>query len=157
MTIQKKISDQMKEAMLKRDALKSLVLKGLIAAFTNELVAKGRKPGGQLTDEEALSVIKRAVKQRKDSIEQFGKGNRWDLVSAEEAELKVLLLYVPAEVSRRDIEKVVTAKKEELAIFDKSKMGVLMGAVMKELKGNANGAIVKEVVENSFNNSSDKS
>ena len=71
-----KIRVELTGAMKARDAVLVSVLRGLIAAFTNELVAKGRKPDGKLEDDEALSVVKRAVKQRKDSIEQFKKGGR---------------------------------------------------------------------------------
>ena len=150
MSIHADMQKRIKEAMLAKDAVRLSVVRGLVAAFTNELVAKGRKPNGELTDEEALAVIRRAAKQRKESIEQFAKGGRQDLVDAETAELRTLEAFLPPEMNRAEIEKIVSAKKTELGISDKSKAGQLMSAVMKELKGKADGNAVKEVVDGSF-------
>ena len=140
------IHEQIKEAMRAKDALRLSVLRGLLAAFTNEAVAKKRKPHELLSDEEALAVIKRAGNQRRDSIEQFSKGNRKDLADKETAELNRLEEYLPAQMSREDIEKVAKAKKEALGITDKKDMGRLMGEVMKELKNQADGKVVREVI-----------
>lgn len=140
----------MKEAMRAKDSVKLNVIRGLLSAFTNELVAKGRTPQDKLTSEEELAVVKRAVKQRKDSIEQFTKGGRTDLVENEQAELKLLEVYLPAQMGRDEIEKIAKELKEKLDVTDKSKMGIFMGALMKELKGAADGALVKEVVETLF-------
>jgi uncharacterized protein YqeY len=122
----------------------------LVSAFTNELVSLGRTPQSELNDDEALAVIKRAVKQRKDSIDQFTKGGRADLAESEQAELSVLEKYVPATMSQDDIRKIAEAKKTELGISDKAKMGMLMSALMKDLKGKADGGDVKAVVESLF-------
>ena len=143
----KEIQKQIQLAMKEKDAVRLNTLRGLLSAFTNELVAKGRKPSEELSDEESLSVVKRAVKQRKDSIEQFRKGNREDLAGKEEVELKILETYLPAQMSREDIKKIVLAKKEEMSISDKSKIGILMGAVMSELKNKADGKDVRDIIE----------
>ena len=145
--ISAKIREELTTAMKARDAVKMDTLRGLLSAFTNELVAKGIKPQEQISDEDALAVIKRAVKQRKDSIEQFRKGNREELAQKEEAELKILETYMPAQMSREQIEVIAKQVKEKLGITDKSKMGQFVGAVMKETKGIADGSLVKEVVE----------
>lgn len=142
-----KIREELNVAMKARDTLRVSVLRGLIAAFTNELVAKGIRPQETISDDDALAVIKRGVKQRKDSIEQFRSGKREDLAQKEEAEMKILEGYLPAQMPREQIETVAKQLKEKLGIMDKSKMGVFMGAVMKELKGQADSAVVKEVVE----------
>lgn len=134
-------------AMRAKDSLKMNTLRGLLSAFTNELVAKGIKPQEQISDADALNVIKRAVKQRKDSIEQFRKGNREDLAQKEEVEMKILETYMPAQMSREQIEAVARQVKENLGITDKSKIGQFVGAVMKETKGVADGSLVKEVAE----------
>jgi|SRR3989344_9206872 len=147
MSLHQQIKNQIKEAMLAKDKVRLSVVRSLAAAFTNELVAKGRKPEGELTDEEALQVIKRSVKQHRDSIEQFSKGGRKDLVAAEEAELKVLEVYLPAKISLDEIKKVAEAKKAALALTDKAKAGILVGAVMNEFKGKADGSDVKTVVD----------
>ena len=150
MGIQKDIAGQIKDAMKAKEAVRLSVIRGLTAGFVNELVAKGRKPDGELTDEEALAVIKRGVKQRKDSIEQFTKGGRKDLADTETAELKILEAYLPAQMGRGEIQKIVTAKKSELGVSDKKDAGKLMAAVMKELKGKADGGDVKAAVDASF-------
>ena len=150
MTLHQSIKGGIKEAMLKKDSVRLGVLRGLTAAFTNELVAKSRMPSDELTDEEALAVIKRAVKQRKDSIDQFMKGGREDLAKDEKAELVVLETFLPATMSKDEIRRVAEAKKAELGITDASKLGQFIGTVMKELKGKAAGADVKEVVESLF-------
>jgi len=148
--LHEKIKNGIKEAMMARDALHLKAFRAMAAAFTNELVAKNRKPQEMLTDEEAISVITRLAKQRKDSIEQFRKGNREDLVKEEEAELAALETYLPKMMNKNEVEKIAKAKKEMLSIGDVSKKGMLMSALMKDLKGKADGAIVREVVDSLF-------
>ena len=145
------IKEAMKDAMRSKDSTRLTVMRGLMAAFTNELVAKGLKPQDKLPDEDCIAVIRRLAKQRKDSIEQFEKGGRADLSAVEKVELAILETYLPQMISKDEIRKVATAKQAELGMTDKSKMGMLMGAVMKELKGKADGGDVKEVVEGLFN------
>ena len=147
--LHEQIQKGIKDAMLAKDAVRLETLRGMVAAFTNELVAKKRKPTEMLVDEEALAVIARLSKQRKDSIEQFKRGNREDLVKNEEAELAILEAYLPKMMERGEIEKIARAKKEELGA-DSSKKGMLMSSVMKDLKGKADGATVKEIVESLF-------
>lgn len=151
MSLHTKIKSEIKEAMLAKNTEKLEVVRGLVAAFMNELVAKSKKPQDELTDDESLAVIRRAVKQRKDSIEQFKAGGRNDLVENEKKELQILEIYLPEMMSKEEIEKIVKEKKTSLGINDKAKMGQFMGVIMKELKGKADGGDVKEVVEKSFN------
>lgn len=148
--IQENIKAQIKEAMLARDAVRLEVLRGMTAAFTNELVAKGKKPQEVLTDGEALAVITRLSKQRKDSIEQYTKGGREDLVAEEKAQLAVIETFLPELMSRDEVEKIARAKQTELGITDPTKKGMLMAGVMKDLKGKADGVLVKEVVDGLF-------
>lgn len=150
MTLHEEIKGQIKEAMIAKDAVRLTTLRGLVTAFTNELVATQRKPQDFLTDEEVLAVIKRSVKQRKDSVDQFTKGGRPDLADSEKAELVVLEKFLPATMPLDEIKKVAEAKKAELGVTDKSKMGMLMSAVMKDLKGKADGGDVKTVVDGLF-------
>ncbi len=144
-----KIKEDMKEAMKAKDDLRVQTLRGAMAAFTNELVAKGKKPTDEVDDAMAMAVLKRLGKQRKDSAEQFTKGNRPELAAKEMSELKIIESYLPQQASREDVEKVARAKKEELGI-DAAGKGKLMGIVMKELGGNADGGVVKEVVDSLF-------
>ena len=148
--LHKQIKEGIKMALLSKDTIRLSVLRGLLAAFTNELVATKRKPQEELSDEEVIAVIRRAVKQRKDSIEQFTKGGRKDLAESEEAELKILETYLPKMMSKDEVKKKVEEMKAKLGITDKSKIGQLIGATMKELKGLADGAVVKEVAESIF-------
>ena len=138
------------EAMRAKDGVRLETLRAMLAGFTNELVSRGRKPNEMLTDEEAFSVVTRLAKQRKDSIEQFKKGGREDLVKEEEAQLSILETYLPKMMDRNEVEKLVQAKKTELGINDATKKGMLMSSVMKDLKGKADGATVKEIVDSLF-------
>jgi uncharacterized protein YqeY len=149
--LHEQIKNKIKEAMLAKNAVLLETLRGMVTAFTNELVAKGKKPNEMLTDEEVLAVITRLSKQRKDSIEQFKKGNREDLVKEEEAQLTILETYLPKLMEKSEVEKIAKSKKEELGITDPTKKGMLMQALMKDLKGKADGGVVKEVVDALFN------
>lgn len=141
------IRGDLTDAMRRRDEFKTTVLRGVIAAFVNELVATGKKPDGRLGDEEAQTVLRRLVKQRKDSAEQFRAGKREDLAETEEKELEVLQGYLPAMMPEEDVRKIAEAKKTELGITDKSKAGLLMSVLMKDLRGKADGTVVKKVVD----------
>ena len=132
--------------MINKDAFKLTVLRGVLAAFMNEIVAK-KTNDEFLGDEESLAIIRRLVKQRKDSIEQFTKGNRMDLVKTEEAEMKILDTFLPQMMSKEEVEKVVKAKVAEAGTIDKAKLGQFMGGIMKELKGKADGMMVKQILE----------
>lgn len=141
------IREEMKNAMKAREALKLSVIRSMITAFTNELVAKGRKPTDALSDEEAVAVLKRLHKQRTDSAEQFDKGRRPELAEKERTERAIIETYLPAKAGREQIEKAVKEKMTELGVTDKAGMGKLMGAVMKLLGGNADGNDVKAVID----------
>ncbi len=147
MSLQNQIKEEIKKAMLAHDTVRLTTVRGLSAAFVNELVAKGKRPQEELPDADALTVIKRLVKQRKDSIEQFTAGGRKDLADNEKAEMAILEKYLPASMPKSEIKKVAQAKKKELGITDKAGVGKLIGAVSKELKGKADGADIKDVVE----------
>jgi uncharacterized protein len=145
MSLQTDIKGQMIEAMKAKDAVRLSVIRGLMSSFTNELVAKGKMPQDELPDEDVLNVISRAVKQRKDSIEQFEKGGRADLAESEKVELEILQAYLPAQMSRDEIFAYVREKAS--AGFVPEQKNQFMGSIMKELKGKADGNIVREAVE----------
>ncbi|MEK7530622.1 MAG: GatB/YqeY domain-containing protein [Patescibacteria group bacterium] len=148
--MQDTIASDMITAMKAKEALKVEVLRGLKAAFTNELVATKRKPTDPLSNDDVISVIRREVKKRKESVEAFRTGNRPELAEKEEAELVILNAYLPAQMSKDDIKKIAEAKKAEMNVTDKKDMGKFMGAVMKELAGRADGGDVKDVVNSLF-------
>ena len=140
----------MTASMKARDSIRVDTLRGVLAAFTNELVAKGKKPTEEIADPDAITVLKRLAKQRKEAAEVYTKGGRSELAEKELSELKILESYLPQMMSREEIEKVARAKKEELGVADISGAGKLTGAVMKELAGAADGGLVKEVVASLF-------
>ncbi len=144
--IHKQIKDGIKEAMIQKDALRLTVLRGVLAAFMNEIVAK-KMTADELSDDDAIAIIRRLVKQRKDSIEQFTKGGRMDLVENEKVEMEMLEKFLPQQMSRDEIKKFVETKVTEAGTVDKTKLGQFMGSIMKDLKGKADGMLVKEVIE----------
>ncbi len=150
MSLQVQIKTDMIAAMKARETLKVEVLRGLMAAFTNELVTLKKLPTDALPDENALTVIRREVKKRKDASEQFRKGNRPELADKEDAEDAMLKAYLPQMMSQDEIRPIAEKKKAELGMHDKKEAGKLMGAVMKELNGKADGADVKAVVDSLF-------
>ena len=150
MTLHEQIKGEVKTAMLAKDAVRLSVVRGMLAAFTNELVATGKTPQDILDDAGVLKVIKRLSNQRKDSIEQFEKGGRPELAANEKAELAILDIYLPTLMSREEIMVVALAKKDALGVTDKSKAGQLTGAIMKDLAGKADGGDVKAVVDELF-------
>ncbi len=141
------ISTQLVEAMRAKDAARLSALRNLKAALANELLALKRGPTEMLSDEETLAIVKRLVKQRRDSIDQFRKGNREELAKAEEAELKVLLTFLPQMMSEAEVRKSAETVKAKMGTVDKTKLGQFIGTVMKETKGRADGAVVKKVAE----------
>ena len=148
--LHEQIKNNIKEAMKAGDKVRLEVMRGLVTAFTNELVATGKTPQDMLTDEDAIKVITRASKQRKDSIEQFTKGGRMDLVDVEQAQLKIIEEFLPKLMEVGEIEEIVKTKIAELEVKDPTKKGMFMASVMKDLKGKADGSLVKEVVDKLF-------
>lgn len=148
--LQTDLSTQLKDAMRARDALRVSVIRGMLAAFTNELVARGRKPQEQLADDDAIAVIHRLGRQRRESIEQFTKGSRMDLAKKEAAELVILETYLPAQIDDEAIMRIVAEKKAALGITDTADKGKLMAAVMAATKGQADGNKVRMLVEKSL-------
>lgn len=133
--------------MLAKDSVRLLVVRGLVTAATNDLVAKGKKPTDELSPEEVQAIVARAVKQRKDSIEQFTNGGRADLAETEKAELSILEAMLPPQMSDEEIEAAVKAKMAEVGPVDKAKAGQFVGQMMKDLKGKADGNAVKAVID----------
>ncbi|MBP9759740.1 MAG: GatB/YqeY domain-containing protein [Candidatus Pacebacteria bacterium] len=147
MTLGEHIRADMVTAMKAKEELRLSVLRGLLTMFMQELTSTKRTPQDTLSDTEVLTIIRRALKQRKDAAEQFRAGAREDLATKEDGEAVILEGYLPALMSEEDIETIVRAKITALGIVDKSGMGKLIGAVMTECKGNADGGVVKSIVE----------
>ncbi len=133
------------DAMRAKDSIRLDVLRGLSALFTQELINLGSNEQF-IGDEAALTLIRRSVKQRNDSIEQFTKGNRSDLAEKEKVELAILMAFLPAQMSDEEITAYI---KEKIAAqpVDKTKIGAFIGTLMKELKGKADGGKVRTIAE----------
>ncbi len=152
MSLHSDIKGELKEALKAKDEVRLRTVRGMLTAFTNELVATGKKPQDELDDTAVLGVIKRLAKQRKESIVQFDAAGRQDLSDPEKAELVVLEGYLPQLMTQEEIEPIAKAKLAEMGVTDKSKIGVAIGALMKELGGKADGGDVKAVVEKLLQN-----
>ena len=147
MTIHEMIKQSIPEALRAHDEVRLRTLRSLVTAMTNEVIAKKRKPNEFLTDDDAIAVVKRAANQRKDSIEQFEKASRNDLAEPEKAELDILESYLPSQMTREEILPIAKAKMAELGVSTKADVGKFTGALMKDLKGKADGNDVKAVVD----------
>ena len=145
--IHQQIETELKSAMKSGEKEKTGVLRFLISAIKNQQIEIKAKGDEHLKDEEVIAVIRRQVKQRKDSIAEYEKGDRQELADKEKAEMAILENYLPAQAGEEKIREVVKSKMQELGIADKSGFGKLMGAAMAELKGQADGDAVKKVVE----------
>ncbi len=150
MTLVETIREKLKDAMRAKDQTALDTLRSVLSGCTSELIASGKTPQDEVTDDIALKVITKLVKQRKDAINQFEEGGRTDLAENEKAELSVLEDYLPEQMSEDAIRTIAVQKKEELNITDKAKAGILMGAVIKATAGNADGMLVKKVVDSLF-------
>jgi uncharacterized protein len=138
-----KVNADMTAAMKAKDAPRLSALRMLKAAIMN----KGVEKGHDLDDAEVLQVVSSLVKQRRDSIEQFAKAGRSDLVDKESGEIAVLEHYLPPAVSAADIEAAVTAAIAATGAASPKDMGKVMKAVMPMLAGkNADGKVVNEIV-----------
>lgn len=138
------IKSDLKEAMKAKDSLKSSVLRSIMSAYTNELIASARKPTDTLDDKEFISLLKRLLKQRKESAEQFRAGGREDLAEKEDKEAEIISDYLPEQPSKEEIEK---AAKEIIDEMPDAQTGQIIGAVIKKFNGLADGSLVKEIIE----------
>lgn len=145
MSLHQQIKENIKAAMLAKEPIKLDVLRGISTAFMNELVAKGRKPAEELSDEEALAVITRIGKQRKDSIEQFEKAGRTDLADEEKAQYAYIEEYLPKLMSEAEVLAYIETKKTEG--LDTTQKGLVMKTLMQDLKGKADGQLVKKIID----------
>ena len=125
------------------DSRKSDILKMVLASIKNAEITKGEA----LEDAEVEKILRKETKKINDSISQYTEMGRNDLVENEKLQLEVLEAYLPELMSDEEVEKAVKAKIEELGAKDKRDMGRVMGTVMKELDGKADGGTVKRFVD----------
>jgi hypothetical protein len=150
MTSHTQLKAELTKAMRAKDQVRLTTLRSLLTALTNEAVSQKQKPDTELPDDVVMNVLKRAAKQRKDSVEQFTKGDRAELAEKEKQELAIIESFLPQMMNQDEIRKLVEAKKSELGMTDPKDKGKLMATLMQELKGKADGADVKTVVDQIF-------
>ena len=144
MNLKEQILADVTVAMKAKEAARTSTLRMLKAAIVNRQIEKG----GELDEEELMKLLRSQVKQRRDSVEQYGKGGRQDLVDKELAEIAVIEGYLPQAASPEEIEKAVAEAIAETGASSMKEMGAVMKAVMPRLAGkNADGKAVSEAVK----------
>ncbi|MBU3922991.1 GatB/YqeY domain-containing protein [Patescibacteria group bacterium] len=142
MMLKENITQDIKKAMQEKNALLLSVLRGVIAVVKNREIEKKK----ELDEDEIIQVISSEAKKRKDSIEQFEKGGRQDLVEKEKQELEILQKYLPEQMSENDIKKEVELAIKESGAVNPSDTGKVMSILMPKLKGKAEGSLVSKMV-----------
>jgi uncharacterized protein YqeY len=151
--------DDIKASMKNGDKLKLSVARNIQSALKNKEIddrvkpvdANDKRTQDQKDDDAVLGVVKTLVKQRRDSIEQFKAGGRQDLVDQEMAELKVLETYLPQQLGREELEKIVADAVASTGAKTAKDMGAVMKAVLAATKGAADGKLVSELVKAKLN------
>ncbi|MBU1726763.1 MAG: GatB/YqeY domain-containing protein [Candidatus Omnitrophica bacterium] len=145
--LEEKILNDYKEAMKSRDSIKSSVLSFLRAEMMNTALAKKKD---KLDDNDVISVVRKQVKARQDSIEQFTQGNRLDLAEKEKKELEVLKMYLPQELPAEDIKKIIEEVVLALGAQGMKDMGKVMKEITAKVCGKADGKLVSDLVRESL-------
>jgi len=143
MTLLEKLRKDMLTALKSGDKDKSQTLKMVVATIKNAQIESEK----ELTDKDVEKILRKEAKKIEDSIDQYQKMDRDDLVKKEKQDLEILQSYLPELMNDEDIKKVVEKKIEETGAQDMRDMGKVMGAVMKELEGKADGNTVKNIVQ----------
>jgi uncharacterized protein YqeY len=144
MTLQEKIQSHIADAMRTRDSLRLNTLRMMKTAVRNREIEK-MKP---LEENEVIAVFNTLVKQRKDSVEQFRKGDREELAQKEEAEIKIIEEYLPAAASEEDIRRAIDEAIQETGAASMKDMGKVMKAAVARLAGkSADGGRISQMVK----------
>jgi len=138
------LQEELKQSMLLKDAFKTSVLRMLISAIGYLEIQKGL--GYQASEEDIMSAIEKQVKQRKDSIEQYEKAGRNDLVDKEKKELELLEKYLPEQIGEEEIRNLIKEAISQTGATTMADMGNVMGALMPKTKGKADGSLVSKIV-----------
>jgi len=138
------LQEELKQSMLLKDAFKTSVLRMLISAIGYLEIQKGL--GYQASEEDIMSAIEKQVKQRKDSIEQYEKAGRNDLVDKEKKELELLEKYLPEQMGEEEIRNLIKEAISQTGATTLADRGNVMGALMPKTKGKADGSLVSKIV-----------
>lgn len=147
MSLKEKLMDDLKTAMRNKDKLN----KDAITMIRADIKRKEVDERIEVTDEQILDIISKQLKEKKASIEDFKKGNRQDLVDKTNDEIKVLLRYLPEQLSEDDLRKIVVEAIKKENISSQKEIGKLMKAVMPLVKGKADGKEVNKIALDYFN------
>lgn len=139
------LQSQLKESMLAKDTEKTSVLRMLISAVTYSEIQKGGA-GYNATDEDVLAVVQKEAKQRRDSISEYQKANRTDLVDKEQNELNILQAYLPKQMTEDEIKELVKKAIDQTGATSVQDLGKVMGILVPQTKGKADGAMVSKIV-----------
>jgi hypothetical protein len=150
MTLQERVDSDLKEAMRAKDATKLGVLRMLKSALKYAAIAKSDAET-ELSDAEAVQVIRKQAKQRQDSIESFEKGGRAELADKEKEELAILNTYLPQGMSSDELAKVVRETIAELGATSRAQMGAVMKALQAKVGGRADGKTLSSEVARQLN------
>ncbi|MBI4199173.1 MAG: GatB/YqeY domain-containing protein [Chloroflexi bacterium] len=142
MPLQERLMEDLKEALRQQDKRRVSTIRLLRAAIQNEEIAR-REP---LEEGDLLNVVARQVRQRQESIAEFKRGNRPDLVEQEEAELAILRTYLPQQLTLEELSDLARRAIAEVAARGPQDKGKVMGRLMPQVKGKAEGALVNRVV-----------
>jgi uncharacterized protein YqeY len=140
--LKQRLSDELKQAMKGGDTVKRSTLRLLMASINNAEIAKR----AALEDSDILGIIAKEVKRHQESIEAFKQGNRPDLVASEEAEMAILQVYLPQQMSREEVAEAARRVIAELGAQGPSDKGKVMPKLIAQLKGRADGKEINEVV-----------
>jgi uncharacterized protein YqeY len=142
MTLKERLNEDLREALRSRDEMRKTTIRLALSSVHNAEIAGG----AALDDEGVITVLAKEVKQRRESIEEFKKGGRQDLVDKEQAELDILSTYLPQQMSREEIEAAARKVIAETGASGPRDKGKVMPALMQAVRGKANGALVNAVV-----------
>ena len=143
MSVEKQLMEDMKLAMksgnkIERDTIRMLRAQIKLASIDKK---------DELNEAELAQVLQKEAKKRKEAIEMYQQGNREDLVKKEESELEIISTYLPEQLSDKDLDKIITEAIESLQVTSEKDMGPVMGAIMPEVKGKADGKVVQQKVK----------
>lgn len=143
MSLKEQLTADMKEAMKAKETLRLGVIRMVRGAVKQQEI-DGKK---ELTEDDVVAVISKELKMRRDSLEEFKKANRADLVEKTQAEIDVLLPYLPAQLSEDEIKAIVQEAIDKTGAASAKDMGKVMGAIMPKVKGKADGKMVNTIVK----------
>ncbi|AIZ60862.1 MULTISPECIES: GatB/YqeY domain-containing protein [Bacillus] len=143
MSLLEQLNSDMKLMMKNREKDKLVVIRMVKASLQNEAI-KLKKDS--LTGDEELTVLSREIKQRKDSLHEFSKANRLDLVDKVQKEIDILDVYLPEQLSEEELQTIVKETITETGASSKADMGKVMSAIMPKVKGKADGAVINRLV-----------